>query len=231
MATTPVDPPTGASPRRPAIDTRPGAGSMPGSVTHVAVAGGTADELEIVRAVLAGDGDAFRILVERESASVIRACHRVLADLHEAEDVAQEAFVSAYRALSTWRGEGPFGAWVTRIAVRLAVRQVGRRRAVTWLGPGGEGAGGAEAALANVPASLRVQPEHAVIRAERAAAARRAVATLVEPYREVVALRFFGECSLEEIATLTGRPLSTVKTHLRRGLLRLRDGLEPGVLP
>jgi DNA-directed RNA polymerase specialized sigma24 family protein len=43
-----------------------------------------------------------------------------------------------------------------------------------------------------------------------------------------VALRFFGERSLEEISSLTGRPLNTVKTHLRRGLLRLRDRIEPG---
>ena len=51
---------------------------------------------------------------------------------------------------------------------------------------------------------------------------RDAVASLPEPYREVVALRFFGELSLAEVAESTGRPLSTVKTHLRRGLERLR---------
>jgi RNA polymerase sigma-70 factor (ECF subfamily) len=59
---------------------------------------------------------------------------------------------------------------------------------------------------------------------------RLAVAALGEPYREVVALRFFGEMSLEEIAATTRRPLNTVKTHLRRGLERLRPliGSEAG---
>jgi RNA polymerase sigma-70 factor (ECF subfamily) len=57
---------------------------------------------------------------------------------------------------------------------------------------------------------------------------RTAVAELGEPYREVVSLRFFGEMSLDEIARQTGRPLGTVKTHLRRGLHRLRSVLEPG---
>ena len=66
-------------------------------------------------------------------------------------------------------------------------------------------------------------PSTATIRAERANATRRAVADLDEPYRETVALRFFGERSLEEIAAITGRPLGTVKTHLRRGLIRLRE--------
>jgi RNA polymerase sigma-70 factor (ECF subfamily) len=65
-------------------------------------------------------------------------------------------------------------------------------------------------------------PAVAAVAAERDAAVRSALARLEEPYREVVALRFFGELSLAEIATESGRPLGTVKTHLRRGLLRLR---------
>jgi RNA polymerase sigma-70 factor (ECF subfamily) len=64
------------------------------------------------------------------------------------------------------------------------------------------------------------------MRAERATEIRAAVAALPEPYREVVALRFFGEASLDEIARLTERPLGTVKTHLHRGLARLRARLE-----
>ncbi len=64
-----------------------------------------------------------------------------------------------------------------------------------------------------------------MLAAEDDVAVRRAVVNLEEPYREVVALRFFAERSLDEIAALTGRPLGTVKTHLRRGLLRLRDRL------
>ena len=55
------------------------------------------------------------------------------------------------------------------------------------------------------------------------------MATLPEPYREVVTLRFFGELSLEEIARQTERPVPTVKTHLRRGLLRLRETVERGI--
>lgn len=182
--------------------------------------------MAIVRAVLDGDRERFRLLVYRESTSVVRACFRVLGDLHEAQDIAQEAFVSAYRSLATWRGEGPFGAWLARIAIRLAVRQLGRRRAVAWIRPSLEGA--ESDPLAMLAAEPRTQPEHAALDAEQSSATRRAVARLDEPYRETVALRFFGERSLEEIATLTGRPLGTVKTHLRRGLIRLRDSFGAG---
>ena len=163
----------------------------------------------------------------------MRACHRVLGDLHEAEDAAQEAFVTAYRSLASWRGEGPFGAWLTRIAVRIALRQVAGRRSVRWLDPSaGSGtdihdpASAASDAQA-IAASPRTDPAMLAVRAEREAALRAAVSTLPEPYRETVILRFFGEMTLDEIARQTERPLPTVKTHLRRGLLRLRGTVEP----
>ena len=182
----------------------------------------------IVQAVLAGDRDAFRVLVEGESAAVVRACHRILGDLHEAEDAAQEAFVTAYRSLASWRGDGPFGAWLTRIAVRIALRQASRRRAVTWMDPA-EAADGASGGVASgaatsaaMAAASRTDPALVAVRAERASDIRLAVAALPEPYREVVVLRFFSELSLEEIARQTERPLGTVKTHLHRGLIRLR---------
>ncbi len=188
------------------------------------------DERAIVDAILAGDRDAYRHLVERESASVVRVCHRILGDIHEAEDAAQEAFVTAYRSLAGWRGDGPFGAWLTRIAVRIALRQAGQRRSVTWLEPHeGQPADATSVALdaRSMAASPRTDPAMLAIRAERAGDLRAAVATLQEPYREVVGLRFFGELSLEEIARQTERPLATVKTHLRRGLLLLRGTVEP----
>jgi RNA polymerase sigma-70 factor (ECF subfamily) len=97
-----------------------------------------------------------------------------------------------------------------RIATRQAFRRLGQRRDAAELSPDlPVGAPGGD-------------PVAAALAGERERAVRLAVAALNEPYREVVALRFFGELSLEEIAAATGRPLNTVKTHLRRGLERLR---------
>jgi RNA polymerase sigma-70 factor (ECF subfamily) len=185
------------------------------------------DDAAVVAAVLAGDRDAYRVLVEREAPMVVRACYRVLGDLHEAEDIAQEAFVIAFRSLGTWRGEGPFAAWLSRIAVRLAIRRARRRRAVAWVSPSMD-PWADDDPVARLAAGPGHDPETVAMAGERAASVRAAVAALEEPYREVVALRFFGERSLEEIAAATGRPLGTVKTHLHRGLLRLRTQMTAG---
>lgn len=169
-------------------------------------------------AILAGDQDAFRVLVERESASVFRTCYRVLGSLTEAEDVAQEAFVTAYRAIASFRAEGSFGAWLARIATRHAYRRLATRKrggTLEWIDE-----------TFQVPAPSAVtDPLGLALDAERDASVRKAVADLDEPYREVVALRFFGELSLNEIAAATDRPLGTVKTHLHRGLERLRSAM------
>ncbi|MHB8892420.1 MAG: RNA polymerase sigma factor [Candidatus Limnocylindrales bacterium] len=190
-------------------------------------AGTTTNDRSIVEAVLAGDRDAFRVLVEREGPAIVSACARVLGDRSEAEDVAQEAFVIAYRSLSSWRAEGAFGAWLSRIAIRLAIRRAGQRKQVTWLDPlAAEADQPNQTRFRTVGSTDAVDPAHTLIRSERDAQVRAAVASLDEPYREVVALRFFAERSLLEIAEATDRPLGTVKTHLHRGLARLKRALE-----
>ncbi len=172
------------------------------------------DDRAIVDAVLAGDRDAFRLIVERESAPVYRACLRILGRAHDAEEAAQDGFVIAYRSLASFRGDGSLGGWLMRIATREAFRRLRRGSTVEL------------AAAAHVRESRPdADPVATAIDGERQARVRAAVAALAEPYREVVALRFFGELSLNEIAAATGRPLPTVKTQLRRGLDRLRGGL------
>ena len=135
--------------------------------------------------------------------------------------------MTAYRSLASWRGDGPFGAWLTRIAVRhraapgraATVRHVARHRRTRRR----------RSAPIHRRPILRIRPGHAwpCAPSGRPTSGPPSPA-LPEPYREVVVLRFFGELSLDEIARQTERPLGTVKTHLHRGLLRLRATVESG---
>jgi RNA polymerase sigma-70 factor (ECF subfamily) len=174
------------------------------------------DDRELAQAIVAGDRDAFRLLVERESGPVLRACARVLGDFDAAEDVAQECFVTAYKAIGSWRGDGSLHGWIMRIAINRALRVVkAQRRLLPLEDESGEPlviSGGSE-------------PLADVLMVERDRLVQEAVASLPEPYRETIVLRYFGELSIAEIASQTGRPIGTVKTHLGRGLLRLRPAL------
>jgi RNA polymerase sigma-70 factor (ECF subfamily) len=173
------------------------------------------DDHALIEAARAGDRDAFGVLVDREASAVYRTCLRILGNSHDAEEVTQEAFVAAYRSIGGYRGDGPPRAWLLRIAQRQAYRRLAQRR------PGAPLEAVDEARLADRSSD----PTRVVLAAESRDIVRGAVAGLGEPYREVVTLRFFGELSLAEIADATGRPLGTVKTHLRRGLERLRPSL------
>ncbi len=164
----------------------------------------------MVDAVLDGDREAFRAIVELTQGPVYRACLRILGSVAEAEDAAQETFVIAYRSLGSYRAQGPLPAWIVRIATRHALRRRSQRRPTSDL------SGAPDRSFGRAD-----DPLHATIAGERRAAVRSAVAALDEPYREVVALRYFGELSLEEVASATQRPVNTIKTQLRRGLQRL----------
>ncbi len=186
--------------------------------------------------VLAGDRDAYALLVERDLAAVTRVCYRVLGDQDAAEDAAQEAFVSAYRSLPAWRADGPFAAWICRIALHIALRRAHQTRSVDWIDAATlDGVdevldgGGRRVARhfrdASVDAASVMDPGQIAVAREQASLVREALRKLEEPYRETVALRYFADLSVPEIAAACDRPQGTVKTHLHRGLLRLRERL------
>lgn len=180
------------------------------------------DDLALARALATGDEAAFHTLVDQEATAILRLCYRIVGRMDEAEDAAQETFVLAYRALGSYRADGPPGAWLARIATRVCWRRsasLSRRRAATTP---------IDDALAATLAGPG-DPARDVLAAEQAAAVRAAAARLPEPYREVVALRYFADLTTADIAAATGRPEATVRTQLRRGLERLRTLMPRGV--
>ena len=176
------------------------------------------DDRALIDAVLGGDRDLFTALVERETPAVYRACLRILGQRADAEDVTQESFIAAFRSMRSYRGEGTLRAWLLRIATRLSFRRLSQRRPSEPL----------DEEVHDRAANRALEPARAIVAAEERRRVRDAVAGLPEHHREVVGLRFFADLSLAEIADITGRPLNTVKTHLRRGLERLGPILGEG---
>lgn len=179
---------------------------------------GGVDDRAFIDALRAGDRDAFGALVELETPSVYRVCLRILGRQHDAEDAAQEAFVAAYRSIGSFRSDGPLRAWLMRIATRQAFRRLAARKPTADL----------DLVSETLMTDASAEPSRIATTAEQQADVRRAVSSLPDPYREVVALRFFADLSLAEVADATGRPINTVKTHLRRGLERLRPAFATG---
>lgn len=190
--------------------------AVPGTLT-VVEAEGVLDEGAVVRAVLAGDREAFRVLVERESASVVRVCYRILGDLHEAEDVAQEAFVKAFRAVGRFRAGKPFRPWLLRIVANEARnhrRSAGRRGAL------------ALRAAHEIPwRGTAPSPEDDLLAAEGRAELLSALARLSPADRLAIVGRFVLELADEEAAAALGiRPVA-VRVRVWRALAKLRREL------
>jgi RNA polymerase sigma-70 factor (ECF subfamily) len=179
------------------------------------------DDAEVIAAVSAGDRDAFRLLVDRYGALAQRTA-RLLGAGADADDVVQESFVRAYRALPTFRAGEPFRPWLLRIVVNQAHNaHRGRTRA--------EAAIGRLAGLRDpLPADA---PADAAISGERRRDLLAALARLRPTDREVLTLRFLLELSEAETATALDVAPGTVKSRTARSLGRLRDAMNDRTRP
>jgi RNA polymerase sigma-70 factor (ECF subfamily) len=161
----------------------------------------------------------FDALVARHRDRVFRVALSVLGPGGEAdaEDVAQEAFVRAYRRLGTFRGESRLGTWLYRVAFNLAVDQRRRR--------GRQGPTAGEEALDTLPAADG-DPHRAAREGESARLVRRLLEDLPETQRAALHLHYWMGHTVAEIAELLGAAEGTVKSHLHRGRKRLRAALD-----
>ena len=143
---------------------------------------------------------------------------RILGDRDSAMDATSRALLKAFRSWSSYDQTRPVRHWLLRIVSNEAI-SVGRQRSRDQARSAGDDA------AAEMPARDPSPHERAVAREERERV-RRAVATLPELYRVPVVLRYFSELTVDEIATLTGRPASTVGVQLLRARSMLRASLE-----
>ena len=168
-------------------------------------------DADAVRRVLAGDVNAFEDIVRRWQSRLVNLAWRFSRDRGAAEEMAQDAFVAAYRALATFRGEAAFSTWLTAVALN-AYRARLRRD-----GPPG--------APLDVGRLLSTEPdaEHRMGADQQAAALRHAVTTLPPRYRDALVLFYFEEMDLAETARVLGVREGTLKARLHRGRALLKQ--------
>lgn len=180
---------------------------------------------QLVQQVFKGNNHAFDLLVLRYQHRILALVSRFIRDQNEAEDVTQEVFIKAYRALPKFRGDSAFYTWLYRIAINTAKNHMvtkGRRPPDTDVDLG-------DADLVELPMELvdNSSPEAALSTSELQQLIDKAIEDLPEDLRTAFTLREFGGLSYEEITEIMGCPVGTVRSRI----FRAREALDNVIRP
>ncbi len=170
-------------------------------------------DLDLVAQAATGDRKAFGELVRRHGSAVRGLMRRMGADPALADDLAQDAFLAAFEQITEFRGEGAFQGWVKRIAARLYVRRWRRDSRLDLMADPPEPE--ADSGLGDMGAINRIDLDEAL-------------RALSDVERVCVSLCYGGGLSHGEAAQALNTPLGTVKSHVKRGLDKLRARMAPG---
>lgn len=180
---------------------------------------------ELVERVQTGDKKAFDLLVLKYHNRIVKLVSRFVHDPVEAQDVAQEAFIKAYRAIAGFRGESAFYTWLYRIATNAAknylVSQSRRPPAV------GVDAMEAEQYAVDTRLKEKDTPESLVVTEELKAVIFKTIESLPDDLKEAITLREIECMSYEDIALVMGCPVGTVRSRI----FRARDAIDQKISP
>ena len=181
---------------------------------------------QLVERAQQGEKHAFELLVSKYQRKLVRLLARFIRDPSEVEDVAQEAFIKAYRALPSFRGDSAFYTWLYRIGINTAKNYLvamGRRGPTTteFTAEDAEGFEGAEQ-LRDVNT-----PESVLMSKEVARTVSDTMEQLPEELREAITLRELEGLSYDEIATIMNCPIGTVRSRIFRAREAIADRLRP----
>ncbi len=174
------------------------------------------DDHAAIRAVLAGDKEAYAALVMRHSAKLFRVAFRITGNRADAEDVVQEALLRGYQKLETFASRSDFGTWIYRIAVRCALDKIGRNTVVEPM----------DGDLGEIQvADHEAGPERLLLSGEIRAIQETAMYALSPTERTAFVLRHLEDHTTEEIAAAMGIPPNTAKQSVFRAVHKLRHRL------
>jgi RNA polymerase sigma-70 factor, ECF subfamily len=193
------------------------------STLPVAALAEASDE-ELTRRVAGGEKAAFERLMRRHNRTLFRTARAILRDDAEAEDTLQEAYMQAYQAIGTFRGEAKLSTWFARIVANEALMRLRKRTRRAEIVPLQS-----SATLQNfneIPdPSMEKSPESSALRAETRRLLEAQIDALPDAYRTVFVLRAVEEMSVEETAAVLRIPQATVRSRFFRARSLLREGL------
>ena len=169
----------------------------------------------LARACAGGDRGAFDILVARHQRQVYQLCYRFVGNHEDASELAQDAFVRAYRSIHKFEGSARFTTWLHRISVNVCLNRLSSKRPVHQ----------PLAAIDSVPGRGEAA-DAAVLRSERAARVRAAIARLPNKQRATLILRAYHELPHEDIGRIVGGSAATAKANFCHALANLKQLLE-----
>jgi len=187
------------------------------------------DALAVER-TLAGDREAYRVLVERHSLYVYRLAFRMTGTREDAEEVVQEAFLRAYQKLQQFAGNANFATWVYRIAANYAIDRLRQRKneaSRRELPKASEGESGSD--LLSGVKDPAPSPERLAGSAQLATRMKEALDALTPAERTAIVMRHWDGCGIEEIAAVLKSNTSAAKNTVFRAVQKLRQALKPFV--
>ncbi|WP_188456742.1 RNA polymerase sigma factor SigW [Virgibacillus oceani] len=178
---------------------------------------------EKIKQVKKGDQAAFEDVVAFYQNKIYQHCYRMLGNVHEAEDIAQEAFVRAYVNIHSYDDKRKFSTWLYRIATNLTIDRIRKRKPDYYLDAEIKGADGLD--MYSQLETDSPLPEEEVESLELKSYIHHEISELPPKYRTIIILRYLEDFSLKEISDILDIPLGTVKTRIHRGREALRKKL------
>jgi RNA polymerase sigma-70 factor (ECF subfamily) len=180
----------------------------------------SADDQRLISACLDGNTNAFGDLVLRYQDRLFNTVYRLVDNPEDAKDVVQEAFISAYQSLQSFKGDSLFFTWLYRIAVNTAISLKRKQQSALRLTPAGKDTG---VVVEPQDPSETNRPGYAMEMAEKERRVHEALNRLSPEHRSVLVLKDMEGLKYEEMAEILEVPVGTIRSRLHRARLELRD--------
>jgi RNA polymerase sigma-70 factor (ECF subfamily) len=195
------------------------------TVIPQAVPAAPPDDAALARRLARGDTSAFEPVMRRHNQMLYRLARSILRDDAEAEDAVQDAYVSAFRHIDSFRGDAALSTWLARIVVNEAYGRLRKRKSAIVVPFEASRTETQESEEANVADDTTELPDAAALRGELRALLERRIDGLPEQFRTVFMLREVQELTVDETAACLNIPAATVRTRSFRARALLRESL------